>query len=416
MNRKSLLASVGLFGALLFTATAAPLILFSQSIRQAEKSAVQSAPITIPFELANRHIILKITVNNSRPLAFVLDTGDKYAIVDLNLAREIGLKLDGPVRMHGAGAEVLTGAFVRDASFSINGFEGFSQPVKMALPIRRLAAKLGQDFDGIIGHDFITDFVVELDYQTRKMKLHDKSKFSYAGPGQSVPVKIDSAGHPIVEAEVTPIGGAPIRGSFVVDIGSGLALALHSPIVTERKLLGPHAKTIKALGAGGAGGRVTGQLGRVAELKVGPFSIKEPITFFAEDKAGAFANSDLVGNIGGQVTNKFKVFLDYGRGRIILEPNSSFGKPFDRAFTGLSIEALGEDYRTFRITDVLDNSPASENRLQRDDIIIAIDGKPAMDFTLSKLNELFERPVAYELTVKRGEQTMKVKLTPRRLV
>jgi aspartyl protease len=356
MNRKSTLAFIGLFAALLLTTTAAEsLIRFPQSVKPAARPVVQSAPITIPFELANRHIILKIKVNNSRPLAFVLDTGDKYAIIDLDRARELGLTLGGQVRGHGAGPESTIGAVVRDTSFSVPGLDGFSQPVTLALPIRRMAPKLGQDFDGIIGHDFIKHFVVELDYQAQQMKLHDKDKFTYSGPGQSVPIKINSAGHPIIEAEVTPVGGAPIKGKFVVDIGSGLALALHSPIVSERNLLGPHAKTIKALGAGGAGGRVTGQIGRVAELKISTFSIKEPIALFAEDKAGAFANSELVGNIGAQVMNKFRVFLDYSRDRIILEPNSTFAKPFDRAFTGLSIEAQGEDYRIFRVTDVLEN-------------------------------------------------------------
>ncbi len=417
MKRTSISGFIVLSASLLLTATAAiPLVRSPEPVQQPAKLSAHSAPITIPFELASRHIILKVRINGSRPLAFVLDTGDRYAIVDFDRARELGLRLEGQIKMGGAGPETAVGAFVREATFSVQGFDGFSQPVTMALPIRRMAPKLGQDFDGIIGHDFIKQFVVELDYQSREMKLHNKDSFSYSGPGQSVPIKIDSAGHPIVEAEVTPVGAAPIKGKFVVDIGSGLALALHSPIVSERNLLGPHAKTIKALGAGGAGGRVTGQIGRVAELKIGTFAIKEPITLFAEDNAGAFANSALMGNIGAQVMNKFRVFLDYGRDRIILEPNSTFAKPFDRAFTGLSIEAHGNDYRTFRITDVLENSPASEKLFLRDDVITAIDGKPAVQFTLSKLNELFERPVEYELTVKRGEQTLKVKLTPRRLI
>jgi hypothetical protein len=44
------------------------------------KPAVTTAPQTIPFELVTRHIVLKVSINNSRPLSFVLDTGDKYAV------------------------------------------------------------------------------------------------------------------------------------------------------------------------------------------------------------------------------------------------------------------------------------------------------------------------------------------------
>jgi C-terminal processing protease CtpA/Prc len=78
--------------------------------------------------------------------------------------------------------------------------------------------------------------------------------------------------------------------------------------------------------------------------------------------------------------------------------------------------AEGGDYRVFRVRAVLENSPASEAGLQKDDIIADVNGKAATEFTLTKLNEMFERPVPYKLTIKRGEQTLQLTLTPRRLV
>jgi len=129
-----------------------------------QSSAPASQPVTIPFDLVNRHMILKVSVNNSRPLSFVLDTGDQYAIIDLELAKKLGLKLGAGIRVGGAGSAMQSGAFVKDASFAISQLPGFSQAVSMALPIRVLAPRLGQDFDGIIGSDFIEQFVVEVDY------------------------------------------------------------------------------------------------------------------------------------------------------------------------------------------------------------------------------------------------------------
>jgi hypothetical protein len=152
------------------------LIIFSLLLPTAASRTLQSksnvaipaaAAVTIPFELANRHIILKVSVNNSRPLSFVLDTGDKFAIVDLDRAKELGLSLAGQVQMGGAGAETTMGSLVKNSSFTIPGLEGFSQPVNMALPVKRMAPRLGQDFDGIIGSEFIKQFVVEIDYQAR---------------------------------------------------------------------------------------------------------------------------------------------------------------------------------------------------------------------------------------------------------
>lgn len=361
-------------------------------------------------------MVIQVKVNNSRPLSFVLDTGDKFAIIDLERAKELGLTLQGELRVGGAGSEQPTGSFVKDSTFTVPGLPGFSQPVNIALPIRNLAPRMGQDFDGILGSEFIKEFVLELDYQARIIKLHDKDKFSYSGSGESIPIRLNGAGHPIIDGEVTPTGSEPIKGKFVLDIGSSAALILYSPFVTEHHLLNSNLKTIKAIGVGGAGGASAGRIGRVTGLKIGTFKFSNPTTMFSEDKEGALASSAVLGNIGAQVMSKFRLLFDYGHDRIIFEPNITFGDSFERAYGGLALVAEGKDYRTFRITDLLANAPAAEAGLQKNDIITAIDGRPATELTLSKLNEMFERPAPYKLTVRRGDQTLQVTLTPRKLV
>ncbi|MBL7961616.1 PDZ domain-containing protein, partial [bacterium] len=76
----------------------------------------------------------------------------------------------------------------------------------------------------------------------------------------------------------------------------------------------------------------------------------------------------------------------------------------------------GMDYHVFHITDILENSPASEAGLQKDDIIESVDGKPASDMTLTQLKDLFEICVTHALSVRRGDKAMEVKLTPRELL
>lgn len=408
MKRRALLGLI-VFGLLLPAAA-------SRTIQSNSNVAGPSSAVTIPFELVNRHVVIQVKVNNSRALSFVLDTGDKFAIIDLERAKELGLTLQGELRAAGAGSERPTGAFVKDSTFTIPGLAGFTQPVNIALPVRHMASRMGQDFDGILGSEFIKEFVLELDYQARVIKLHNKDKFNYTGPGESIPIKLNGAGHPIIDGEVTPIGSDPVKGKFVLDIGSGAALILYSPFVVEHHLPGPDQKTIKAIGVGGAGGASNGRIGRVTELKIGAFKISNLTTMFSEDKEGALASSAVLGNIGAQVMSKFRLLLDYSHDRIIFEPNSTFPEGFERAFSGLAMVAEGKDYRTFRITDLLDNAPATEAGLQKNDVITAIDGKPATELTLTRLNEMFERPASYKLTVLRRGQTLQVTLTPRKLV
>jgi len=411
-----------LLAALTFTTAVTAATFRNQSLPSAQfVAATQDKPasrsvITIPFELVTRHIVVKVKINNSRPLSFVLDTGDRVGIVDTEVAKELGLKLQGEVRVGGAGSETLPGSMVADATWTLVGLEGFSQPVKLAIPLRRLAARFGHDFDGIIGSEFIKQFVVEIDYHARVIRLHDKDKFTYAGPGDSLPIQLSSQGHPILEGEVKPLGSEPLKGKFVLDIGSGGPLALTSPFVNENRLLNSNLKTIRAIGLGGAGGQSNARIGRVAELKIGKFTITNPITLFSEDKAGAFASAELAGNIGQQIASKFKLFLDYGRNRIIFEPAATFNEPFDRAHSGLALSSEGKDYATFRITEVLEDSPASEIGLKKDDLIIRVNDKPAAEFTITRLGEMFEQPSSHKLTIRRGDQTLQVTLTPRKLV
>ena len=125
MKRRALLGLI-VFGLLLPTAA-------SRTIQSNSNVVGPSSAVTIPFELVNRHVVIQVRVNNSRPLSFVLDTGDKFAIIDLERAKELGLTLQGELRAGGPGSERPTGAFVRDSTFTIPGLAGFSQPVNIAL-------------------------------------------------------------------------------------------------------------------------------------------------------------------------------------------------------------------------------------------------------------------------------------------
>ena len=375
-----------------------------------------TAPVKIRFELLTRHIVVKGRVNNSRPLSFLLDTGANLAIVRMDTARELGLTLYGNVNAGGAGPNRQTGRMVRNATWTLAGLDGFSQPMTLALPLIVLAEGLGETIDGIIGGTFMKQFVMELDYQAREITLHDRKTFKYSGKGATLPLEFTADGHPVVKASVTPVGGKPIERKFLLDIGSQAALILHSPFVAEHGLLATSPKTIRTTAASGAGGQVAGRLGRVAALQVGPFTISTPIAMFSQDQAGAFANPALAGNIGSQIASRFRTYFDYENRRLILEPSPAFADPFDRAFAGVGIRAEGADRRTFRVSDVLEDSPATEAGIMKDDVITSVGGVAAKTLTLTTLNDLLEKPVSLRLTIKRGGALLDVTLTPRRLI
>jgi C-terminal processing protease CtpA/Prc len=150
----------------------------------------------------------------------------------------------------------------------------------------------------------------------------------------------------------------------------------------------------------------------VAALQIGSYTLRNPITMFAEDTGGAFASRALAGNIGGRIANRFRLTLDYERRRIIVEPSPTFNESFARAYSGIALRADGSDYRTFRVKEVLEDSPATDAGIEVGDVITAVDGVAASHFTLTSINELLERSVTYDLTIHRRDRTINVRLTP----
>ena len=49
-------------------------------------------------------------------------------------------------------------------------------------------------------------------------------------------------------------------------------------------------------------------------------------------------------------------------------------------------------------------------------LIVAVDDVPSSRLTMSEVNDLFEKPAAYAVTIQRGPETLRVTLTPRRMV
>ena len=377
-------------------------------------SFATQAAVTIPFELVNKNVFIRVQAGRSAPLSFVLDTGDKYAVIDLAVAKSLGLNMATEVPVGGAGKNVITGWLLKDSPFRVTGLRDFEQPLFIAVPLDDLARASGHPFDGTLGYDFISRFVVEIDYVARRLILHDKDTFEYRGAGEILPITFNAAGHPQVRAQLID-GGRAIDGTFVLDIGSGAAVMLNTPFVGEQHLLAGR-KTVPWMEGRGFGGGIDGSVGRVEALKLGSFRIDAPVVVFTRAEAGPFASTEAQGNIGAGIIEKFKLILDYARNRIILEPNARFREPIEYNRSGLSLTAEGAHYETIRIAAAAADSPASDAGLQAGDVIKQIDGKPASQFTLTQIRRMFVDANECRLTVARGAKTFEAVLKLRRRV
>jgi len=373
--------------------------------------------VKIPFTLENRTIFLQVQAGGSRPYWFVLDTGWKYAVIDLAIAKSLHLNLGDQVDVSGGGKKTVMGNMLNNGPFGLVGLKGFSQPLFLALPLNDLAKANGHEVAGILGTDFTSEFVVEIDYLSKTITLHDKMTYQYRGKGQNFPVTFNAAGWPEIQAAVIDGDRPAIEEKFVLDIGnSAVPLILNRPFVESEHFLEPDRHTAPWLEGQGLGGGIDGSVGRVTGLRLGRFLIKNPVTVFSRAANGPFAATESQGNIGAMILEKFKVILDYKNNRVILEPNAHFDESTDYNRSGMVLEAAGENYKTFRIKTVADNSPASEAGLRVGDALIAIDGQQVSELSLSELRAKLQRAKACELIVERDDARVKISLKLRDLI
>lgn len=95
---------------------------------------------------------------------------------------------------------------LKNSSFRIVGFEGFSQPLFIAVHFDELSRASGREFAGILGFDFISQFLVEIDYLKKIITLHDKDAYQCHGSGEILPITFNPAGHPQVHAQASMRG------------------------------------------------------------------------------------------------------------------------------------------------------------------------------------------------------------------
>jgi predicted aspartyl protease len=272
--------------------------------------------LRIPFELHNNQIYLHISVNNSKPLWVILDTGAR-TIINRSIAQMLGLKLQeqGQIQSTGESAFVKV-ALTKDVAFRLPGVT-FTQQAVTVLAFENLERCLGHTADGILGLEFFNSSVVEIDYKERLVNIYDAKSYKYSGAGEQFQLNILSSGLVFVQASVTPSGRASVRGRFMIDTGFALSLFLNSPFVQENKLLdNTQGQDFSNCGIGGEAKAIKDKVGA---LELGSFKFNNLTAIFSLARSGINAASDVEGLIGGEILSRFKVIFDYSRQRMILE-------------------------------------------------------------------------------------------------
>jgi hypothetical protein len=282
-----------------------------------------NSALNIPLEIDNNIILMRVSINGSKPLKFIFDTGASFSIISSQRAAELGLKAEGEARGNGTGGPI-HGSYTRGVSLSVPGAEVSPQLIAiMAFP-----TPPGFEFDGVIGYDFINQFVVEIDYLNKIMNLYDPRTYTYSGTGKIIPLILMGRRTPLARTKIILQGRALAEANLEVDTGADGTFVINSPFVKRQKLV-EAIQQITQDTRNGAGGKEKILVGRVKAVQLGPFVLENPTVALSLDTEGAGASEDNDGEIGGEIFRRFKVILDYSRKQMILEPNKSFNDPYN---------------------------------------------------------------------------------------
>src|SRR5215510_6363571 len=283
-----------------------------------------------PLELANDLIVLKVRVNNSRPLHFVFDTGASISVIDPQTAKALRLRAKGRLDLDATGGSVQSG-LIGPVSLSLAGVTVFNQTLA-TIDLDAFAPLFGFKIDGIIGYDFINNFVVEIDYPASVLNLYETGSYKYSGAGESIPIELVEK-TPYVRGRIVLNGREAIEGKFEVDTGGTGILNLNTPFVNKYNMLQTLAKQMQNK-MGGVGGLSASVKAHVPAVKVGPFAINNPLVVFAQGTEGSEGSTEYDGSFNNGLFSQFKVILDYSRSQMILERNQ---QTFSRDLSGLEI-------------------------------------------------------------------------------
>ena len=290
---------------------------------------------TVPFEATDNRPIIEVRVNgNKKPLRFVLDTGSGMSVISDETAKRLGLKAvakGGLARAVGGG-----GKFEIVYGF-VNSIEiGNARVENVPVYIR----KFFDDHipvDGYLGLSVVSKFLTAIDYGTRRMSLLRQNQtdqveswttvrrpenmqiltpLSPNDGAVEVPLRTTSSG--FLSGEVG-LDGFEKNVNFIIDTAASITVVSEKLSQEEQLLDLLQPSKMRVFGAAGVTEDV--KLLQLPRLSLG-LSKLEKISAAVLDmepvnETAGFTQS---GILGGNFLRHFRVYFDFARGAMRLEP------------------------------------------------------------------------------------------------
>ncbi len=361
-------------------ATVAPiLVLAGVAASQAALAQVATPAGTVieaKFDSATEHVLIPVTMGGHvfwcNP-----DTGFS-ALIALDQAKAVAAGLSvSPGIPTPDGNPPARGDNSTTTTVSVGGATFSNHPV-----ILRRFFDEAPDMDCIIGVALLRRFVVEFDYMTPRLILHERATYRPPPGTEVVPLLFrtnpsvpyvdilmtlpDGSGQPL---QVVPDTGASFYGAVLV--GTAMARA-QSQLTSVRATAYSDPRIAQLLAA------------RPRAITVGAFTISQPVIAFVEGSLGS-GGAIADGALGSGVFRRFSVAFDFDGRKMYLKPNERFSQPHLFDASGVGFILRGGRHVVYQ---VISDSVAAEAGVRVGDVLVTLDDRAAGDLTSSQLRTL----------------------------
>ncbi|MGC6285013.1 MAG: aspartyl protease family protein [Polaribacter sp.] len=382
----------------------------------------------VKFQLINNLIIIPVELNG-KELKFILDSGvNKTILFNLSQNDSVGLNNVETVELRGLGGDRVVDALIsKKNQVKVGKIVNENENVYVILKdYFDLSGKMGKTIHGIIGFSLIRNFVLKINYKNKTIDLYNP-KYYKPNPCrkcETLPLEF-YRNKPFINGTVRlddeTKEDTPVK--LLIDTGGSDAIWLFEDTKPEIKT--PKKYFTDILGDG-LSGIIYGKRARLNRFTIAGFDLKSPTVSYLDTTTTRNARrfKERNGSIGGEILKRFIVWLDYPNRQLILKKTADFSKPFNYNMSGLDIVYSGKvlvreanmaeikdpfnqsipnqnsvrfvasfSYRfrsSFRIKNVVPDSPADRAGLLKDDLILRINGRPSYEFILGQILYKFQ--------------------------
>ena len=380
----------------------------------------------IDFKLINNLILIPVLVNDV-PLNFLLDTGASSTVIfSFEDTEEIELFNYTLIKLRGLGKGEPVDALKSEGNnIQIGKAKSSNQTIYVVFDgALDFSARLGHPVHGIIGHDFLKDFVVEVHNVREQIKFFIPDSYKQRNCKKClIKELVFHSNKPYIKAGFRE-KEVEMEVNLLIDSGSGDGLWLFEN--SDENIVIPENSFDDYLGLG-INGNIYGKRSKVDKVVIGDFELNNVNTAYPDidflDVVVEMGNRN--GSLGGEILKRFNWTIDYTNKELQLRRNRYFRAPFHYNMSGLTLQQGGfalvrerSGVRTeffglnqdeslsafnlnlstnvvltlknlFEVVEIRENSPAYLAGVQVGDEILEVNNKPAYQYTLNEINQLF---------------------------